>query len=158
MGTAVGCEELASCWATHSGLGYLRLKVMKASPLSTLHISGVQNAMTDIPSRSFGTPPKWHCQTENDLLTMFNSKFPLPNQASWTGYQVGSKISTLVLGCSLQRWKSGVNCQSEENTLASLGRLRHTFGIGPLLTGHHVPPPNQSTYGICGNHQRRAVQ
>ena len=75
----------------------LRLKVMKASPLSTLHISGVQNAMTDIPSRSFGTPPKWHCQTENDLLTMFNSKFPLPNQASWTGYQVGSKISTLVL-------------------------------------------------------------
>jgi len=34
----------------------LRLKVKGASPLTPLHISGVQNAMTDIPSRSFGQP------------------------------------------------------------------------------------------------------
>ena len=56
----------------------LRIKVMKASPLSTLQISGVQNVITDIPSRSFGTPPKWNCQTDDDLLTLYNSKFTLP--------------------------------------------------------------------------------
>ena len=74
----------------------LRLKMMGASPLSTLHIAGVQNEMTDILSRSFGTPPKWHCQTNVELLTLYNPKFPL-KQGSWTVYRVGSKISTLVL-------------------------------------------------------------
>ena len=74
----------------------LRLKMMGASPLSTLHIAGVQNEMMDILSRSFGTPPKWHCQTNVELLTLYNPKFPL-KQGSWTVYRVGSKISTLVL-------------------------------------------------------------
>ena len=89
----------------------LRLKVMGASPLSTLHVPGVQNAMTDIPSRSFGDPPKWHCKSDEELLTLYNSHFPLPNQNSWTVYQVSSRISTRILSVlrmqliSLDEWR-----------------------------------------------------
>jgi len=76
----------------------LRLKVTGASPLSALHISGVDNQMTDIPSRSFGTPAKWHYKSDLDLLTFYNQTFPLNQQQnSWSVYQVGSRISTLVL-------------------------------------------------------------
>eukprot|EP00956_Cyclotella_meneghiniana_P024898 scaffold50779_cov23-Cyclotella_meneghiniana.AAC.1 len=35
----------------------LRLKKRHVSPLATLHIAGEKNAMTDIPSRSFGSEP-----------------------------------------------------------------------------------------------------
>jgi hypothetical protein len=62
----------------------LRLQLAKASPLTPLHIAGVDNSMTDIPSQSFGSEPKWYCKTNTDLLTLFNSTFLLPNQASWT--------------------------------------------------------------------------
>lgn len=55
----------------------LQLKAMKASPLSTLHIAGVENSITDIPSRSFGTPSKWYCATDEDLLTLYDPLFPL---------------------------------------------------------------------------------
>eukprot|EP00956_Cyclotella_meneghiniana_P038214 scaffold150186_cov46-Cyclotella_meneghiniana.AAC.1 len=45
----------------------LRLKVAGVSPLSTLHIPGDKNAMTDIPSRSFGSVPKWKCESDTEL-------------------------------------------------------------------------------------------
>ena len=60
----------------------LRLKKHGVSPLTPLHIRGVENALTDIPSRSFGSVPKWHCKNDNDLLNLFNTLFPLPKQNS----------------------------------------------------------------------------
>jgi hypothetical protein len=36
----------------------LRMKQRNISPLTSLHISGKKNAMTDIPSRSFGSEKK----------------------------------------------------------------------------------------------------
>jgi hypothetical protein len=66
----------------------LRLHLTKASPLIPLHIAGVDNQMTDIPSRSFGSEQKWHCPTDTDFLTLFNSLFPLPTQHSWTLYRM----------------------------------------------------------------------
>jgi hypothetical protein len=42
----------------------LCLHVHRTSPLTTLHIEGAQNAMTDIPSRSFGGIHKWFCATD----------------------------------------------------------------------------------------------
>ena len=62
----------------------LRLKMRKASPLTSLHIGGTQNAMTYVPSQSFGSNAKWHCKTDSELLTLFNRPFPLPNKSSWT--------------------------------------------------------------------------
>ena len=74
----------------------LRLQITKTSPLIPLHIAGVNNAMTDIPSRSFGSENKWHCRTDEQFLTLFSSTFPLPSQESWTLYRLSSAISTRV--------------------------------------------------------------
>ena len=75
----------------------LRLQLNKASPLTPLHISGVHNAMTDIPSRSFGSEPKWFCKTDKDLRTLFDTLFPLPQQASWTVFQPSREICMRVI-------------------------------------------------------------
>jgi hypothetical protein len=72
----------------------LRMNAQQSCPLTTLHIAGDQNTMTDIPSRSFGSKPKWHFKSDNDLLAFFNSSFPLPNKNSWSICQPTSKIAT----------------------------------------------------------------
>ena len=72
----------------------LRLKVRWACPLTPVHIPGNENAMTDIPSRSFGSEPQWHCTSDIQLLTLFNFRFPLPQQNSWTVFRLNKKIST----------------------------------------------------------------
>ena len=77
----------------------LRLKTKGVSPLSTLHIAGKKNEMTDIPSRSFGSEKKWLCpvdKTESALFEMYNSHFPLPNQNSWTVFRPSQKIMSLI--------------------------------------------------------------
>jgi hypothetical protein len=39
----------------------LRLKLKGTCPITPLHIAGEENLMTDIPSRSFRSKPKWLC-------------------------------------------------------------------------------------------------
>ena len=75
----------------------LRFNIQKVCPLTTLHIAGDQNTMTDIPSRSFGSNPKWHFCTDFDLLTFFNNTFPLPQKNSWTVCQLTSAMATRVI-------------------------------------------------------------
>ena len=88
----------------------LRMKKRGTSPLTPLHIPGPQNQMTDIPSRSFGSEPKWHCIDDSDLLTLFNNKFPLPKQASWTVFRPSKEICMKVLsvlrmkGTTMEEW------------------------------------------------------
>ena len=79
----------------------LRIKKRGAAPLTTLHIRGVENAITDVPSRSFGSEPKWHCQSNSQLLTLFNKKIPLPKQTSWTVFQPSNALFMKV--CSVLR-------------------------------------------------------
>ena len=62
----------------------LLLKKDGASQLTPLHIAGEENSMMDIPSRSFGSNLAWFLKNDTDLINLFNKKFPLPNQASWT--------------------------------------------------------------------------
>ena len=75
----------------------LRLKARQASPLTPMHIAGLKNAMTEVPLRSFGSKAKWYCETDADLLCLFNQKFPLPNQTSWTVFRPSYKISMRVI-------------------------------------------------------------
>ena len=75
----------------------LRLRLAKASPLIPMHIPGPQNAISDIPSRSFGKHVKWHFKTDNDLLTFFNQHFPLPSQNCWSVYQLPKKLCSRVI-------------------------------------------------------------
>jgi hypothetical protein len=130
----------------------LRLHIQKASPLTPLHIAGVQNQMTDIPSRSFGSEPRWFCKTDNDLLTLFNKLFPLPNQASWSVFQPSPAICTRVI--SVLRMK--------DTTTDEWRRVpqRGTWlgGTGPPMSGlwdwtlsyrsHLTPPPSEQSQGL----------
>ena len=106
----------------------LRLNISRSCPLTPVHIPGVENALTDIPSRSFGSVPEWHCKSDNDLLTLFNSKFPLPNQASWTIFQFDTRVTTRVIsalqmkGITLDEWQR----------LPTIGR--HIGQIGPSMS------------------------
>ncbi|KAL7549199.1 hypothetical protein ACHAWF_012468 [Thalassiosira exigua] len=89
----------------------LRMHVCECSPLTPLHLAGTENAMTDIPSRSFGSRPEWHRRTDADLLQLFNDKFPLPNQQSWTVFRISSALSVRVISVlrtkvfSLAEWR-----------------------------------------------------
>ena len=107
----------------------LRVKKQGAAPLTALHISGVENAITDVPSRSFGSESKWHCRNNDELLTLFNAKFPLPQQNSWTVFQPTNEIFMRV--CSVLRMK--------HSTLEEWRRLpktgKHIGPIGVPLSG-----------------------
>ena len=92
----------------------LRLKLKGASPLSTMHIAGDKNEMTDIPSRSFGSEAKWFCcedKNESDLFELYHSQFPLPKQNCWTLYHLPREICTRVISVLLtqasvpQEWR-----------------------------------------------------
>jgi hypothetical protein len=75
----------------------LRMKTKQASPLTMLHIAGQENAMTDIPSRSFGSKKCWYCKNDDELLTLFNATYPLPEQNCWTVFQISFAIRMRVI-------------------------------------------------------------
>ena len=75
----------------------IRLKARQALSLTPLHISGVENGIGDIPSRLFGGTPKWHYKTDEEFLTLFNSKYPLPNQNSWALYCIPNSTYVRVI-------------------------------------------------------------
>jgi hypothetical protein len=57
----------------------LQLEIQRVCPLTPIHIEGKHNAILDVPSRLFGSNPAWKCDTDADLLTLFNPMFPLPH-------------------------------------------------------------------------------
>ena len=75
----------------------LRLKVKHVSPLTPMHIEGKKNSLTDVPSRSFGSNLAWYCANDDELLTLFDSMFTLPDQSSWTVFRLSSAISIRVI-------------------------------------------------------------
>ncbi len=72
----------------------LRLKLKGTCPITPLHIAGKENSMMDIPLRSFGSEPKWLCKSNHNLLTLFDTMFPLPNQNSWIIFQLSYAVGT----------------------------------------------------------------
>ncbi len=74
----------------------LWLKLNRTCPITPLHIVGEENSMTDIPSWSFGSKPKWHCRSNTNLLTLFNNLFPIHSQNFWTVFQVSYAIGMQV--------------------------------------------------------------
>ena len=86
----------------------LRLKKAGASPLTLLHISGEENYMTDIPSRSFGSNIAWFCKNDTDLINLFNKKSPFPNQASWTAFSPSNTaIMKVISVLQMQHFEMG---------------------------------------------------
>jgi hypothetical protein len=107
----------------------LRLKATQVSPLTPLHIAGCQNSMTDIPSRSWGSEPKWYCRSDTDLRRLFDSSFPLPNQGSWSVYRPSFATSMRVI--SVLRMTASL--LEEWRRLPEIGR--YTGAIGPPIAG-----------------------
>ena len=102
----------------------LRLQITRASPLTPLHIPGVQNAMSDIPSRSFGSEPRWKCASDSDLLTLFTSLFPPPPQISWNVFHHSSAICTKVISAL----RTQVSTTDEWRRLPPKGTFAGTIG------------------------------
>jgi hypothetical protein len=131
----------------------LRLKFRGAAPLTALHIPGVENAITDVPSRSFGSEPKWHCRSNDELLTLFNDKFPLPHQNSWTVFQPTNEIFMKV--CSVLRTQPST--LEEWKRLPKIGKLNMPTGV-PLSdlwewTLRFRTPPTISESDVCQDSQ-----
>ena len=126
----------------------LRLQLANASPLTPMHIAGVNNSLTDIPSRSFGSEVAWHCDTTHKLLTLFNSTFPLPAQASWNIYQLSSDIATRVISIlrmkafTADEWRrlprKGHYIGNIGPPMSTLWEWTHTFDKRPTTT-EYVP-------------------
>ncbi len=68
-------EQLVQALALH-------LKAMHACLLTPMHIEGKRNKIADVPLQSFGSNPAWKCTSDAELLTLFNTLFPLPQQQS----------------------------------------------------------------------------
>ena len=100
----------------------------EASPVTPLHIRGIKNAITDIPSRSSGSNPAYYCETDDDLKNLFNSKFPLPNQTSWNIYQLSLKTSMRVISIL---WMSTTNVDAWRR-LPKAGK--HLGATGPAMS------------------------
>jgi hypothetical protein len=102
----------------------LRMKLKQVSPLTTLHIEGKKNAMTDIPSRLFGSELKWFCKSSDELLTLFNKSFPFPDQNTWTVFRPSREIESRIFS-SLQMQ---VLRMEEWHRLQKLGRFTGEIG------------------------------
>ena len=76
----------------------IRHVVTKCSPLAPWSIAGANNNMADLASRSFRASGSKGNYELNDaaFLTMFNSKFPLSQGASWHTHTLNTKICSMV--------------------------------------------------------------
>ena len=68
---------------------YIRLKRAHTSPLIPMQIPSEENEA------------KWYCKTDEEFLTFFHSKFPLPQQNSWTLLQLPTEITSKVISLLL---------------------------------------------------------
>jgi hypothetical protein len=115
----------------------LWLKFKAVSPLTPLHVEGKRNAMADVPSRSFGSKPKWFCDNDSDFCTMFNKMFPLPNQQSWTVFKISTDLFTRVLSIlRMQAFKMDKwwRLPPSRKFVGDIGAPTRACGSGPLFT------------------------
>jgi hypothetical protein len=136
----------------------LRLKIQQTCPLTPVHIPGVDNALTDIPSGSFSSIKEWECKTNDNLLTLFNQKFPFPHQASWMVFHFDTKMTTRGFPHFRWRvlcWPSGSNYPELEDTLGKLDKICPTSGVGPFPTRGAIHDKSACPHGVrCKSPQR----
>ena len=139
----------------------LRLKIQRACPLTTIHIEGKRNAISDVPSRSFGSNPVWQCANSDELLTLFNPMFPLPTQTSWTVFHLNCEVVTCVTSTlrtkpfALEDWRR----------LPRVGRHVGKIGV-PMsnlwesirtLTTHPSKPKCDALLGMHNKHKQDSM-
>ena len=107
----------------------LRLQLARTSPLTPLHIAGIDNEMADIASRSFGSETKWLCTSDAELTNLFTSTFPPPSQTSWNVFHHSSATAMRVISAL----RTQASTTDEWRRLPQSG----TFSgpIGPTMSG-----------------------
>ena len=109
----------------------LRLLTNQSSPLAALSISGIDNPLADLASRSFkatGTAGNYEL-SDVEFLTKFNADFPLTQNASWIMLRphtsVSSLVCTLLLGTTVPTgsWLRLKKC------VCDIGHIGHTSSM-----------------------------
>jgi hypothetical protein len=136
----------------------LQFNLQKVCPITTLHIAEDQNTMTDTPSCSFESKPKWHFQSKEALLTFFNSTFLLPTQNLWTICQPTSAIAMHMISIlrttpfTLDDWRqlpaAGKNIGTTGRSMRHLWEWTLTYRI----------PHSQSKSDFSPNLQHESAQ
>ena len=75
----------------------LRQRTRQTSSILPLYIQGIDNVMADVLSRAFKQGAYFHAQA--NLVSYFNSHYPLPQNKSWTEFTVPKKLSWRVISC-----------------------------------------------------------
>ena len=73
----------------------IRIHKRKASGLTPMNIAGEDNKMADVVSRAF-KQGEFFAASQN-LTQYFNNHFPLTQNKSWKGFQMPSRLSSLVI-------------------------------------------------------------
>jgi hypothetical protein len=135
-----GCALQPHCRAAHLSACIAFQHTTCLSHQNAPHFRG-SNSMTNIPSLFFGSKPKWHFKSEEELLTLLNVNFTLLNQNVLNICQPTSTIATRMISIlrimpfTLDDWRQ----------LPTAGRSIGTIGKGiwPLwewtLT-YRIPP------------------
>ena len=132
----------------------MRIHINEASPLISHSITGVNNRMADVASRTFHrntTTHKMFTLPNDDFLHLFNSTFPLQDN-SWRSFHLSSKITLLVFSerAKHQCWRHGCESQRKGALLAALVRLHHTLpSRGSQAHKHPHHPMNRTHHCLC---------
>ncbi len=125
------------------------LNIKQSCPLTPVYIPGVENALTDIPLRSFGSVQEWHCPLDDDLLTLFNKKIPLPKQASWTCFQFNTNVTTRVISALQMKGITLADWQRLPRIGKHIGQIgRHMSGLWDCV-GQNKIRHNKPTMDKC---------
>jgi hypothetical protein len=100
----------------------LRQHVHRASPLLTISIAGINNDMADVASRAAKHTSQ--SNSHQDFLSMFSSKFPLPQKHSWHLYHLPSRSFSRVTSCLLGKpltMASWIRLPNQDKNIGSTG-------------------------------------
>jgi hypothetical protein len=113
----------------------IRQRVRQASSLIPMNIAGKDNAMADIPSRAFKNGEFFHAK--ENIVSFFNSTFPLPQELSWKEFKVPEKLASRVISCL-----RGEQLQME--SLYKLPKLGKGIGSIGQSTASNAPQTHSS--------------
>ena len=139
----------------------LRHVVTKSSPLAPWSIAGVNNKMADLASRSFkhGGTGNYNL-TATELLTKFNARFPLTQDASWHMHTLPNSVCALVFSeLRLERQPMGswlrlttrgkdTGAIGPDSCTTSLPSETPTSGPSTLMTGSPLSKPLPVGYAM----------
>ena len=132
----------------------LRQRTRRTSSLLPMHIQGSDNTMADVSSRAFKHGEYFHAAS--NIVSYFNSNFPLTQNRSWQEHKVPRKLSWRVISSLLGE-------QLPMESLTRLPKLATNIGVTgaviqphanrlpPLVMKHPLPKPSSLPASLSGS-------